>query len=163
MIRRPPRSTRTNTLFPYTTLFRSLGFLRSVAPRAPHEVAALIDDFLERRPDRVRDVYGTLRFIDPKADARPLADSLIAALNRSAPEDWENGGNDWDDYYASWIKFAPQDAARIFGAQLGRWFRLNPEGHPFKRRYESAGSAMHRAEEHTTEIHPQMHSSYAII
>src|SRR3546814_8930270 len=27
MIRRPPRSTRTATLFPYTTLFRSLGFL----------------------------------------------------------------------------------------------------------------------------------------
>src|SRR3546814_19173458 len=25
MIRRPPRSTRTGTLFPYTTLFRSLG------------------------------------------------------------------------------------------------------------------------------------------
>src|SRR3546814_20316741 len=27
MIRRPPRSTRTDTLFPYTTLFRSLGSL----------------------------------------------------------------------------------------------------------------------------------------
>src|SRR3546814_14459182 len=27
MIRRPPRSTRTDTLFPYTTLFRSLGVL----------------------------------------------------------------------------------------------------------------------------------------
>src|SRR3546814_13038072 len=26
MIRRPPRSTRTDTLFPYTTLFRSAGF-----------------------------------------------------------------------------------------------------------------------------------------
>src|SRR3546814_1362211 len=26
MIRRPPRSTRTDTLFPYTTLFRSLPF-----------------------------------------------------------------------------------------------------------------------------------------
>src|SRR3546814_18420243 len=26
MIRRPPRSTRTDTLFPYTTLFRSLAF-----------------------------------------------------------------------------------------------------------------------------------------
>src|SRR3546814_3812788 len=25
MLRRPPRSTRTDTLFPYTTLFRSLG------------------------------------------------------------------------------------------------------------------------------------------
>src|SRR3546814_13677739 len=28
MIRRPPRSTRTDTLFPYTTLFRSLAFHR---------------------------------------------------------------------------------------------------------------------------------------
>src|SRR3546814_6609596 len=27
MIRRPPRSTRTDTLFPYTTLFRSYGWL----------------------------------------------------------------------------------------------------------------------------------------
>src|SRR3546814_15855220 len=27
MIRRPPRSTRTDTLFPYTTLFRSLDFV----------------------------------------------------------------------------------------------------------------------------------------
>src|SRR3546814_21066400 len=29
MIRRPPRSTRTDTLFPYTTLFRSLAILAS--------------------------------------------------------------------------------------------------------------------------------------
>src|SRR3546814_15318567 len=28
MIRRPPRSTRTDTLFPYTTLFRSVGRLK---------------------------------------------------------------------------------------------------------------------------------------
>src|SRR3546814_11923524 len=33
MIRRPPRSTRTDTLFPYTTLFRSLGDRRRTAPR----------------------------------------------------------------------------------------------------------------------------------
>src|SRR3546814_11816829 len=30
MIRRPPRSTRTDTLFPYTTLFRSLPRLASI-------------------------------------------------------------------------------------------------------------------------------------
>src|SRR3546814_7073886 len=30
MIRRPPRSTRTDTLFPYTTLFRSLRNLRNI-------------------------------------------------------------------------------------------------------------------------------------
>src|SRR3546814_10675695 len=29
MLRRPPRSTRTDTLFPYTTLFRSTGFARA--------------------------------------------------------------------------------------------------------------------------------------
>src|SRR3546814_1294864 len=34
MIRRPPRSTRTDTLFPYTTLFRS--FL-GTAPAEPHQ------------------------------------------------------------------------------------------------------------------------------
>src|SRR3546814_5203433 len=32
MIRRPPRSTRTDTLFPYTTLFRSLAELSSAVP-----------------------------------------------------------------------------------------------------------------------------------
>src|SRR3546814_20382214 len=35
MIRRPPRSTRTDTLFPYTTLFRSTGG-RSAPPAARH-------------------------------------------------------------------------------------------------------------------------------
>src|SRR3546814_14866435 len=34
MIRRPPRSTRTDTLFPYTTLFRSEPSLDDAAPRA---------------------------------------------------------------------------------------------------------------------------------
>src|SRR3546814_19644959 len=33
MIRRPPRSTRTDTLFPYTTLFRSLSPKRRAGPR----------------------------------------------------------------------------------------------------------------------------------
>src|SRR3546814_2339757 len=51
MIRRPPRSTRTDTLFPYTTLFRSLapdgaapGLLASSAPCAcaPSVTAAAV-------------------------------------------------------------------------------------------------------------------------
>src|SRR3546814_11752637 len=33
MIRRPPRSTRTDTLFPYTTLFRSAGARRALPDR----------------------------------------------------------------------------------------------------------------------------------
>src|SRR3546814_6941270 len=38
MIRRPPRSTRTDTLFPYTTLFRSRQHLRLPALRRPRAV-----------------------------------------------------------------------------------------------------------------------------
>src|SRR3546814_15222325 len=40
MIRRPPRSTRTDTLFPYTTLFRSAG---------QPEILAYLHDVAERR------------------------------------------------------------------------------------------------------------------
>src|SRR3546814_2196163 len=50
MIRRPPISTRTDTLFPYTTLFRSL-FMMDDAPRAfafdGLYVADLFSDYLK--------------------------------------------------------------------------------------------------------------------
>src|SRR3546814_9586568 len=45
MIRRPPRSTRTDTLFPYTTLFRSALLLN---PRNHPHVAYLAQDRLAR-------------------------------------------------------------------------------------------------------------------
>src|SRR3546814_1001153 len=38
MIRRPPRSTRTDTLFPYTTLFRSFAAARADLPELRLEV-----------------------------------------------------------------------------------------------------------------------------
>src|SRR3546814_3325284 len=43
MIRRPPRSTRTDTLFPYTTLFRSVAALLADAPMAAELVAEVVD------------------------------------------------------------------------------------------------------------------------
>src|SRR3546814_11037681 len=39
MIRRPPRSTRTDTLFPYTTLFRSHAHIRPRFRRRSHRAA----------------------------------------------------------------------------------------------------------------------------
>src|SRR3546814_20327827 len=47
MIRRPPRSTRTDTLFPYTTLFRSVDRVVSVLER--HEVFEIDQRGLEYR------------------------------------------------------------------------------------------------------------------
>src|SRR3546814_7370199 len=65
MIRRPPRSTRTDTLFPYTTLFRSIlrryravGLqlhrqLVVVGDLADAGVLHLVGDLAHRREDRI--------------------------------------------------------------------------------------------------------------
>src|SRR3546814_10941406 len=59
MIRRPPRSTRTDTLFPYTTLFRSeLGQDRDAYTK-------LLGSLLEDWPGIAGDVLGPFRFPDP--------------------------------------------------------------------------------------------------
>src|SRR3546814_16383943 len=59
MIRRPPRSTRTDTLFPYTTLFRS----DSSAGLFP-QLRARVRHLLQRREDRGA---GRARGADPDA------------------------------------------------------------------------------------------------
>src|SRR3546814_16137461 len=43
MIRRPPGSTRTDTLFPYTTLFRSLSAVAHAAETSPASTIACLD------------------------------------------------------------------------------------------------------------------------
>src|SRR3546814_2095606 len=51
MIRRPPRSTRTDTLFPYTTLFRSRGRrARGAAVEPDVRDSARVDDAPPRLP-----------------------------------------------------------------------------------------------------------------
>src|SRR3546814_10391611 len=59
MIRRPPRSTRTDTLFPYTTLFRSVLLAGKVGGVAVREMAALgqvhAHDGVARRYQREED------------------------------------------------------------------------------------------------------------
>src|SRR3546814_1806118 len=44
MIRRPPRSTRTDTLFPYTTLFRSAAVERPGQAQGPSGLLAAVRD-----------------------------------------------------------------------------------------------------------------------
>src|SRR3546814_3441007 len=76
MIRRPPRSTRTDTLFPYTTLFRSFegGHAFNVVP-----------DSVELR--------GTCRVFDPKIQAslpdriRRIVDGVCATFGATRSEE----------------------------------------------------------------------------
>src|SRR3546814_15384557 len=69
MIRRPPRSTRTDTLFPYTTLFRSeegrtrpLLFQRTAICLVPDRLAAILDvvdpGLFDELDDAVRHRHG---------------------------------------------------------------------------------------------------------
>src|SRR3546814_2704589 len=62
MIRRPPRSTRTDTLFPYTTLFRS-----------PREMSAVI----------IRVLRLTRSTIAPAIGPNRIAGSILATITRS--------------------------------------------------------------------------------
>src|SRR3546814_19869597 len=95
MIRRPPRSTRTDTLFPYTTLFRSGVDLHARthgrADRHALDVGALgagglrpLDRLDERRDVRQQRVLGEARLADAGMhEARLLGAELdLAGLDR---------------------------------------------------------------------------------
>src|SRR3546814_19699706 len=76
MIRRPPRSTRTYTLFPYTTLFRSTtiaDFLRQLLDQVQAETAdrAIIDVGVEVRRRRGGGVEGLA--VIAELQAQPIA------------------------------------------------------------------------------------------
>src|SRR3546814_18334697 len=77
MIRRPPRSTRTDTLFPYTTLFRS------------DEVA--VDAAADRRPDlgvlevELRVVESRLRALHLGLGSEELVLALVDGAHRDVP------------------------------------------------------------------------------
>src|SRR3546814_20711654 len=70
MIRRPPRSTRTDTLFPYTTLFRSVIAKREL--RGTHNANDRIQDTLDELMD--------VKFQMPSTSAQGRAATLTAAL-----------------------------------------------------------------------------------
>src|SRR3546814_18876133 len=83
MIRRPPRSTRTDTLFPYTTLFRS----HDVAAAVPAvEVAHHADALRVGRPDgeaHAFDAFDAARMraaLLEDAAVRPLGHQVTVAL-----------------------------------------------------------------------------------
>src|SRR3546814_11933610 len=64
MIRRPPRSTRTYTLFPYTTLFRSRDFTALSEATEPAAMIAALDAWFDRVAGAVHAFGGeVLKFI----------------------------------------------------------------------------------------------------
>src|SRR3546814_4417455 len=82
MIRRPPRSTRTDTLFPYTTLFRSRTVVHSgQRPPAPTaalgETAGMASPFLYFAGSRLSQAELSAACLD--GDLVPLGDGFVPA------------------------------------------------------------------------------------
>src|SRR3546814_14614867 len=82
MLPRPPRSTRPDTLFPYTTLFRSLGVLGGSAhPYSRDRVGAQAP-----RPRVRRSVRNFLRDGNPAGrTSRPCAVAALLSSRRNPP------------------------------------------------------------------------------
>src|SRR3546814_2273735 len=92
MIRRPPRSTRTDTLFPYTTLFRSriLAELRGLDPKdriTPIKAALQMEAAVDGAQVAGQDApYGALLVEHPDSDAgKPLSGLARAFGNALRP------------------------------------------------------------------------------
>src|SRR3546814_4151240 len=87
MIRRPPRATRTDTLLPYTTLFRSA--LSGPRPQKVHFYFGARDErdiYLERRLRELEAAYPQFRFVpvlsepaQPSARRQGLIGDAVAA------------------------------------------------------------------------------------
>src|SRR3546814_5883852 len=83
MIRRPPRSTRTDTLFPYTTLFRSLlgPSPRSSGRCAPPPLRAAIQDCASSPPSyRPKPPAGAYRSEEQTSELQSLMRNSYAVF-----------------------------------------------------------------------------------
>src|SRR3546814_8494802 len=151
MTRRPPRSTRTDTLFPYTTLFRSIGFIKG----HEHAFAGLgrcdgakpeADDVCQRAAIAVEDVFvPTFLLVDVDVECRK------STFGRKIEPD---------------ATFAGEDVAEEAGQHplIGADIALM---RPALQRVEECADGVAaiettRSEEHTSELQSLMRISYAV-
>src|SRR3546814_16754703 len=83
MFRRPPRSTRTDTLFPYTTLFRSRTFFEPAGQQGPKVAAALLKRGVIARAMPQGDIVG---FAPPLCLTEAETDIVVAATREAVEE-----------------------------------------------------------------------------
>src|SRR3546814_6337952 len=109
MIRRPPRSTRTDTLFPYTTLFRSKGAVRFLpalvaAVRNDAGILALNRTFLDPDSDRLAS------FEQPK---RSLGSPGSGAVRLAYPRDGRLGLAEGNESALSAMQMLDRKSTRL--------------------------------------------------
>src|SRR3546814_15188937 len=88
MVRLPPRSTRTDTPFPYTTLFRSIGLSISAS-----SLCAVVLGFYLLQVRAIHEIMARLDSLDSMLkDAEAMADEHSKAMARRDLEDSDGAG-----------------------------------------------------------------------
>src|SRR3546814_5596923 len=122
MIRRPPRSTRTDTLFPYTTLCRSLWTVPDFRKRLKamqQRVGKLV--LIDPRRTETADVADAHHFMRPGADAALLLARLQVIFDEKLSRpvrlaEFTDGFDEVADFVAA---FTPERAAAVSGIDAG--------------------------------------------
>src|SRR3546814_6936317 len=134
MLRRPPRSTRTDTLFPYTTLFRSFNKRKSIT--------ALLREVLYNQP---------VQLLDSDADNKVAdADLALQALG---------GDHVAFGYLTTTITVTDEDRGRV--EDKIRQVQRITGGLGFTPIREGV-NAVERSEEHQYELQSLMRNPYAV-
>src|SRR3546814_14579095 len=89
MIRRPPRSTRTDTLFPYTTLFRSQQYLDLDNDRLGIGNPFLVDSELLNLDARYEWYYGAGEYFSAGVFYKDIDKPVEAVLNGRSGSNWQ--------------------------------------------------------------------------
>src|SRR3546814_1797325 len=141
MFRRPPRSTRTDTLFPYTTLFRSvLGFSRDVVEE---KIFARIDDGAAKALEKLERHDGL------SEDDHIAWTFFLSSLRIRQPDT---------------IEFLrTKGMVQLRKSLADRDAITLPEGWPTTQEWfaENHPGVLERSEEHTSELQSIMRTSYA--
>src|SRR3546814_16405753 len=128
MIRRPPRSTRTYTLLPYTTLFRSIFLRGDGAEHLKEEVPGLVQ---EGRAVRVLEQADRHAAVGQDADlaARSFGSRLLEQPADSADDAVEQSAVARSRTPASGGVWGPGVSVRLFGSAVSSHFRhILPRG-----------------------------------
>src|SRR3546814_1408871 len=118
MIRRPPRSTRTDTLFPYTTLFRSYAYLKKAMQvltflRGPNRWVIICPQNMEQLPVLYKtfpDATFVITHRDPVGSIRSaITMGLYAARILRKRIDPEEQSGYWIDRYRRLLERCVRD------------------------------------------------------
>src|SRR3546814_1397413 len=132
MIRRPPRSTRTDTLFPYTTLFRSLSRSQSATGQGYY-----VEYLTCRRPGRRVHLFPVSLCAPPGARLCIICGGPVSERSGWPWHEVPPSGTGVESVFRAWILYS-----------------LRPDG---RQRHGSR-----RSEEHTSELQSLMRISYAV-